>query len=40
MAKIIFCFLCENECLDGIELAYIFSETQTPSYRACYILHF
>ena len=24
MAKIIFCFRSENECLDGIKLAYIF----------------
>ena len=43
MAKIDFCFLSENECLDGMELVHIFnffSESQTPSYRAFYILHF
>ena len=41
------CFLSENECLDGMEPVYIYiyifffiSETQTPSYRAFYILHF
>ena len=43
VAKIIFCFLSENECLNGMEPVYIFvffSETQTPSYTACYILYF
>ena len=44
VAKIIVCFLTENECLGGMELVYIcdifFSGTQTPSYRACYILQF
>ena len=31
MAKIIFCFLSESECLDGMELVciFIFSETNT-----------
>ena len=43
MAKLDFCFLSENDCLDGMELVYIyifFSESQTPSYIAFYILHF
>ena len=38
----IFFFLSENECFRwyGTCIFCIFSETQTPSYRACYILHF
>ena len=37
-----FLFLSENECFRwyGTCIFCIFSETQTPSYRACYILHF
>ena len=41
--NLFFCLLSENECLDGMEPVYIlvfFSETQTPSYTACYILYF